>query len=600
MLKSSLPIASGVEFDLFADFGGGTWAYRFDTDSYEKLIQPFWGYAGIVPASRKSPGFTSDGTRIVLFGGGDYLNELYWLDLATKTYALKIPLGQATSPPARGELTNQFVYDAHNQKFVLFGGRCYEPARCAYQSKVNDTWLYDASGNSWMEISSSVRPPARDQGQMYFDPVNKVIVLYGGATTTGQVLNDLWILDVATQQWTEVPTPAENPGGVYLGQIGYATTTQCAYLVYGNRVNAASSGSIWEVCLRPSTTAPTASFTATPASVQVGAAVAFNASASADADGTIASYSWNYGDGSAVGSGVSTSKVYGAAGSYTVTLTVTDNQGAVGSTTRVVTVTAVPGNASPTASFTATPTSVQVGTAVAFNASASADTDGTIASYSWSYGDGSAAGSGASTSKVYGAAGSYTVTLTVTDNQGAVGSTTRVVTVTGVPGAEVETVWSEDGTPAGAALQGNEPWSWVSSNPAPYSGALAHQSALMSGMHQHLFSGGATSFPVASGDRLFVYVYLDPANPPTQVMVQWNDGATWEHRAYWGAANQIGWGVTGTVSARLMGPLPALGQWVRLEVPASQVGLEGVTVRGVAFTLFGGRATWDRLGKVAP
>jgi len=35
-------------------------------------------------------------------------------------------------------------------------------------------------------------------------------------------------------------------------------------------------------------------------------------------------------------------------------------------------------------------------------------------------------------------------------------------------------------------------------------------------------------------------------------------------------------------------------------VPASQVGLEGMTVRGVAFTLFGGRATWDRVGKIAP
>jgi hypothetical protein len=43
-----------------------------------------------------------------------------------------------------------------------------------------------------------------------------------------------------------------------------------------------------------------------------------------------------------------------------------------------------------------------------------------------------------------------------------------------------------------------------------------------------------------------------------------------------------------------------VGQWVRLEVLASQVGLEGVTVRGMAFTLFGGKATWDRAGKVAP
>ena len=47
-----------------------------------------------------------------------------------------------------------------------------------------------------------------------------------------------------------------------------------------------------------------------------------------------------------------------------------------------------------------------------------------------------------------------------------------------------------------------------------------------------------------------------------------------------------------------MGTLPAAGRWVRLEVPAAQVGLEGRTVNGMAFTLHGGRATWDYAGKV--
>ncbi|HXT49902.1 MAG TPA: Calx-beta domain-containing protein, partial [Thermoanaerobaculia bacterium] len=46
-----------------------------------------------------------------------------------------------------------------------------------------------------------------------------------------------------------------------------------------------------------------------------------------------------------------------------------------------------------------------------------------------------------------------------------------------------------------------------------------------------------------------------------------------------------------------MGPLPPAGQWVRLEVPASIVGLENRTLNGMAFTLFGGKATWDHAGK---
>ena len=46
-----------------------------------------------------------------------------------------------------------------------------------------------------------------------------------------------------------------------------------------------------------------------------------------------------------------------------------------------------------------------------------------------------------------------------------------------------------------------------------------------------------------------------------------------------------------------MGGLPPTGQWVRLAVPAAQVGLEGSTLNGMAFTLQGGRATWDYAGK---
>jgi hypothetical protein len=158
-----------------------------------------------------------------------------------------------------------------------------------------------------------------------------------------------------------------------------------------------------------------------------------------------------------------------------------------------------------------------------------------------------------------------------------------------------ETVWVEDVVPAGATLGGTEAWTWVTGNPAAYSGTSANQSTLAADLHQHWFMGATATLSVGAGDTLFAYVYLDPANPPSEVMLQWHDG-TWEHRAYWGS-NLIGWGVDGTVSRRAMGPLPAAGQWVRLEVPAALVGLEGRTLNGMAFTLWGDRATWDHAGK---
>ena len=162
-----------------------------------------------------------------------------------------------------------------------------------------------------------------------------------------------------------------------------------------------------------------------------------------------------------------------------------------------------------------------------------------------------------------------------------------------------EVVWVEDSVPAGAvtASDGGDAWNWISSNPPPYAGALAHQSLLAVGEHQHYFYSATATLPVAVGDTLFAYVYLDAANPPSEVMLQWYDG-NWEHRAYWGV-NQISFGTDGTVSRRSMGALPATGQWVRLAVPAAQVGLEGHTLTGMAFTLYGGRATWDYAGKTA-
>src|SRR5207253_10508521 len=119
-------------------------------------------------------------------------------------------------------------------------------------------------------------------------------------------------------------------------------------------------------------------------------------------------------------------------------------------------------------------------------------------------------------------------------------------------------------------------------------GTKAHESVLVGGEHQHYFYNATATLSVAVGDSLFAYVYLDPTNPPSEVMLQWNDGS-WEHRAYWGA-NLIGWGTDGSVSRRYMGVLTAAGQWVRLTGPAAQVGVEVRTLDGAAYALDGGSA----------
>jgi hypothetical protein len=140
-------------------------------------------------------------------------------------------------------------------------------------------------------------------------------------------------------------------------------------------------------------------------------------------------------------------------------------------------------------------------------------------------------------------------------------------------------------------------------DPPNYEGEM-RVSANAAGMHQHYFERAALTTRPGTGDVLYAYVNLDPTYPPSQVMLQWNtlnDNGyySWEQRAYWGADN-IGWGVNGTASRYPMGSLPATDQWVRLEVPASVVGLEGRIIEGAAYTLFGGRAAWADAGVIKP
>jgi PKD repeat protein len=174
--------------------------------------------------------------------------------------------------------------------------------------------------------------------------------------------------------------------------------------------------------------APTASFTVSPTSPLVGQAVTLNASASRAAAGrTISSFSWNFGDGSPVdNSGSVVSHTFTAAGTYVVTLTVTDDLG----TPRVVTSNVSVGLGNPTAAFIFSVINAATHT-IQVDASGSTAAGGaTITNYAWLWGDGNSDSVGAPvTTHSYAGAGTVTVRLTVTDSAGRTGTTTVNVAV---------------------------------------------------------------------------------------------------------------------------------------------------------------------------
>ena len=142
---------------------------------------------------------------------------------------------------------------------------------------------------------------------------------------------------------------------------------------------------------------------------------------STDNDGTLTSWAWLFGDGT-----MSTERqpahTYSKAGTYSVTLSVTDNDGSSNASSTQVSVSVPPpsqSNKSPEAEF-----DVSCQELTCSFTDRSSDSDGSIASWRWDFGDG-ASSTQRSLSHSYARAGQYTVVLTVTDNGGATNAKTH-------------------------------------------------------------------------------------------------------------------------------------------------------------------------------
>jgi len=199
---------------------------------------------------------------------------------------------------------------------------------------------------------------------------------------------------------------------------------------------------------------------ASPSQILIGETVNFTA-ITADPDGRVRRFAWNFGDGSSQTSSRNTiTHKYNRAGSFAVVLTITDDQGNVSTCQTTINVgEETPG--APVCAFTVSPTNIVAGSsAVSANASASTDPDGTIDQYTVDWGDGtfdtlSCPGGVCPTptglpiipkgTVTYANEGTFTVTLVVKDNDGLTSTCTQQVTVCPAAGCNQTTTQCSNG-----------------------------------------------------------------------------------------------------------------------------------------------------------
>ena len=270
----------------------------------------------------------------------------------------------------------------------------------ATRSNFTGTHLYRSTsgGNTWSAVGNGL--PAVPAHTVAIDPLNTQRIFVG---------TDIGAYESNDGGDNFVPFNTGLPLGVIVQDLEISSSPH-------TMVAATYARGAWKVSLSGSNNVPpVANFSSTTNLLNV-----VFTSSSTDSDGSIASYSWNFGD-TTTSNVQNPSKTYTAAGTYNVALTVTDDRGATNTMTKAVTVTAA--NQAPVANFTSSIS----GLTVNFSDS-STDADGTIASRSWNFGD-STSSTAQNPSKSYTAAGTYSVALTVTDNSGATNTTTKSVTV---------------------------------------------------------------------------------------------------------------------------------------------------------------------------
>lgn len=147
----------------------------------------------------------TDGPHVDVFGGvgkdGTVSNQLWRFTYANESWTL-LP-GGSGSPPKR--ISHSFVSGGNGTAY-LFGGSnsaSFFPGPPAPGAKLyNDLWAYDEASASWRQLKPSGTPPC--PRWIHAAAVSgSTMVVYGGATATGELLSDVFVYEIVSNTWRQ-------------------------------------------------------------------------------------------------------------------------------------------------------------------------------------------------------------------------------------------------------------------------------------------------------------------------------------------------------------------------------------------------------------
>ncbi|MCK5247909.1 PKD domain-containing protein, partial [Candidatus Bipolaricaulota bacterium] len=272
---------------------------------------------------------------------------------------------------------------------------------------------------------AGVIPPVADFAYLPAQPDAGAIILFNATLSSdldGQIVTYAWDFDAdgETDSTAAIIDYSFAEDGVY--DVSLTVTDESAATdTLTRQVIVGTGASDTPATLLP----PIAAFDYSPANPQSGSLVVFNGTLSTDPDGQIAAYAWDFnGDGLVDSSAAIAEYTFALEGTVNVSLTVTDNSGSTDTLTLQIPVAVTDTQPStslpPLSDFEYSPSTPRAGMQVLFNGLLSSDIDGEIVAYAWDFDDDGVIDSTEGfTETVFPTAGTFNVTLTVTDNSGS-------------------------------------------------------------------------------------------------------------------------------------------------------------------------------------